>query len=145
MSHEPFVLLVDDDPDDVELTKIAFEEIHFPYKVVVMNDGAKALDFLFSDGEFSGRDKHDTPALILLDLNLPKVHGLEVLKKLKEDPLLKYVLVVVLTSSMEDKDRKRAATLGTNLYIQKPVSFDDFSNVVSQIQEMLEALKFRAK
>lgn len=136
-----YILQVEDNLDDVELTQIAFKQSGFPYEVVVMTDGAKALDFLLAQGEFAGRDKHDTPALILLDLNLPKLHGLEVLKILKADPLLKYVLVVVLTSSNEEKDRERAAMLGTNLYIQKPVKFDDFGGVVRQIEEALKALK----
>lgn len=136
-----FVLHVEDNLDDVELTRIAFGEIQFPYPVVAVTDGAKALDFLSATGEFSARDKRDTPALILLDLNLPKVHGLEVLRKVKAEPLLKDVLVVVLTSSNEEKDRRRAAELGTNLYIQKPVNFDEFAVVARQIADVLDALK----
>ncbi|MBI3299259.1 MAG: response regulator [Elusimicrobia bacterium] len=135
-----YVLHVEDNPDDVELTRIAFKEAGFPHKVVVVNDGAAALDFLFATGKHEGRDKGDTPALILLDLNLPKVHGLEVLRRLKADALLKHVLVVVLTSSSEDKDRNRAAELGTNLYIQKPISFDSFAAVARKVEELLAAL-----
>ncbi len=138
-----FVLHVEDNPDDVELTKVAFNEIGFPYKVMVVTDGARALDFLFARGEFASRDKRDTPALVLLDLNLPKVHGLEILRQMKADTLLRNVLVVVLTSSSEEKDRKRAAELGTNLYIQKPVNFDDFAVVARQIENLLKALKPR--
>jgi len=135
-----FVLHVEDNPDDVELTRIAFQEAEFPYKVVVATDGAQALDFLFARGEFAGRDRRETPALVLLDLNLPKLHGLEVLRRLKADPVLKHVLVVILSSSNEDKDRKRAAELGTNLYIQKPVQFDEFNAVVVEIAHLLDAL-----
>jgi CheY-like chemotaxis protein len=136
-----FVLHVEDNPDDVELTQIAFKEIHFPYQVVAVDDGAKALDFLFGRGKFSERDKRDTPALVLLDLNLPKVHGLEVLAQMKADPLLKHVLVIVLTSSSEESDRQRAAELGTNLYIQKPVNFDEFGAVARKIESLLGALR----
>jgi len=136
-----FILHVEDNPDDVELTRIAFAEIKFPYKVVVATDGARALEFLLATGAHAGRKKTDTPALILLDLNLPKIHGLEVLKRLKADPLLKYVLVVVLTSSNEEKDRLQAAELSVNLYIQKPVNFDEFGAVALQIQNLLSAFK----
>jgi len=139
-----FVLHVEDNPDDVELTKIAFKEIRFPYEIVVLDDGGKALDFLFAAGKFKRRDKRDTPALILLDLNLPKVHGLEVLKRLKDDPILKNVPVVALTSSNEKMDRKRAAALRTSLYIQKPVNFDDFIGVTEKIAELLAAPKPRS-
>ncbi len=136
-----FVLHVEDNSDDVELTNVAFKESGFPYKIVVVTDGAKALDFLFAAGEFQHRDKRDTPTLVLLDLNLPKVHGLEVLSRLKADPLLEHVLVVILTSSNEEKDRKRAAQLGANLYIQKPVNFDDFVVVAGQIEGLLKELE----
>jgi two-component system, response regulator len=139
MAKHIFLLHVEDNADDVELTRLAFKDIQFPYKVVSVGDGAQALEFLFGTGEFKGRDKRDTPALILLDLNLPKVQGLEVLRQLKADPVLKHVLVVVLTSSVEDKDKKRAEELGTNLYIQKPVSYDDFGAVVRQIADLMDA------
>lgn len=138
-----FVLYVEDNPDDVELTKVAFNESGFPYKIVVVTDGAKAVDFLFASGEFQNRDRRDTPALVLLDLNLPKVHGLEVLSRLKADPLFKNVLVVILTSSNEEKDREQAAQLGTDLYIQKPVNFDDFAAMARQIEALLKAMKPR--
>lgn len=141
MAKDDFLLYVEDDSNDAELTMIAFKEIKFSHGIVVVNDGAKALDFLFAKGEFSGRDKGETPALVLLDLNLPKVHGLEVLKKMKADRLLKHVLVVILTSSNEERDRTRAAELGTNLYIQKPVDFNDFSVVVQKIKSLFSALK----
>ncbi len=136
-----FLLHVEDNPDDVELARLAFEEVKFPHKVVVAMDGAKALEFLLATGEHAGRRKTDTPALILLDLKLPKVDGLEVLRRLKDDPLLKYVLVALLTSSNEEKDRRRAAELGVNLYIQKPVNFDEFGAVALQIKNLLSAFK----
>ena len=136
-----YVLHVEDNPDDVDLTQIAFGEIQFPYEVVVAEDGAKALDFLFATGKFADRDKRDTPAMVLLDLNLPKVSGLDILQRLKADQLLKHVLIVVLTSSNEQKDSARATALGTNLYIQKPVNFDAFVAVAREIAALLSALK----
>ena len=143
MEPELYVLYVEDSPDDVDLTLIWFKDIGFPYEIVTLPDGAAALDFLFARGRFSGRDKSNTPVLIVLDLNLPKVHGLTVLKKLKADPALKHVLVAVLTSSNEEKDRVEALRLGANVYIQKPVNFDDFGRVVRQIDELLKPFRER--
>lgn len=131
MPRRPFLLHVEDNVDDVELTRLAFKAERFPHELVVMEDGARALDFLFGTGE--------APALILLDLNLPKVGGLEVLRRVKAEPRFAGVPVVVLTSSFEDGDRARAAALGADLYIQKPVEFAAFAAVVGQVARLLES------
>lgn len=138
---DSFILFVEDNPNDVDLTLIALKEREFPYQVNVVRDGAEALDFLFGVGKYAGRDKTRTPLLILLDLNLPKVHGLEVLRRLKADPLLRQVVVVILTSSNEQKDQVQAEALGANLYIQKPVNFDEFEQVIERIEGYLEAFQ----
>lgn len=132
-----FVLYVEDNPDDVDLTLISFKERKFPLPIKVVRDGAEALEFLFAKGKYAYRDFTETPVLILLDLNLPKVHGLEVLKRIRADKTLKPVVVVVLTSSNEDKDRIDAEVRGANLYIQKPTSYDDFGSVAAQIEGMI--------
>lgn len=139
MPPPPFLLHVEDNPDDVELTRLTFKAERFPHELVVMEDGARALDFLFGAGEFAGRDVGDAPALILLDLNLPKVGGLEVLRRVKAEPRFARVPVVVLTSSFEDGDRARAAALGADLYIQKPVEFAAFGAVAAQVARLLES------
>lgn len=138
MPSRLYLLHVEDNPDDVELTRLAFKAERFPHELVVMGDGARALDFLFGAGEFAGRDAGDAPALVLLDLNLPKVGGLEVLRRVKAEPRFARVPVVVLTSSFEDGDRARAAELGADLYIQKPVEFAAFSAVVGRVARLLE-------
>ena len=137
MAEGPFLLYVEDNPDDVELTLLAFKEIGFTHRVVVIDDGAKAMDFLFGRGAYASRDRGDVPELLLLDLNLPKVHGLEILAAAKSDSLLKKVPAVILTSSNEERDRQRAKELGAELYFQKPVDFDAFEDVVKSIQGLL--------
>jgi two-component system, response regulator len=139
--NEDFVLLVEDNPDDVALALHAFREIRFPHKTVVARNGTEALDFLFGTGPYAGRDKTVTPLLILIDLKLPLIGGLEVLRRLKADPLLKHIVVVVLTSSTEESDHAKAKDLGTNLYIHKPTNFDDFVIVMKRVLHMLSALK----
>jgi two-component system, response regulator len=141
MTDARWILLVEDNPDDVELTRIAFREIGFPHKIVHVSDGAEALDFLFAQGKHAGRKKHDTPTLLLLDLKLPKVHGLEVLKKLRADALLKHIVVVVLTSSREEKDKLEAEWLGANLFVQKPVNYDEFIDIARRIENLLTTPK----
>jgi two-component system, response regulator len=137
MSLERFVLYVEDNPDDVDLTLISFKERRFPHPVKVASDGAEALDFLFGEGKYAGRDKRDTPALVLLDLNLPKVGGLDVLKRIRADKSLRSLVVVILTSSSEERDRVDAEAYGANLYLQKPVSYNDFGKVAAEIESML--------
>lgn len=128
-----YILLVEDNPDDVMLTLRALKKGHVINNVIVAEDGAKALDFLFGKGEFEGRNTADHPRLILLDLKLPKVGGFEVLEAIKNDPLLKRVPVVILTSSRQEDDVVRGYDLGANSYIRKPVNFDTFIETVTQI------------
>jgi two-component system response regulator len=134
---ENYVLMVEDNADDVTLTLRSFEKNKFPCKVVVMRDGAQALKHLFGDDPSASPKRSARPALILLDLNLPKVHGFEVLKQLREDAVFKDVPVIILSSSNEERDRAQAQRLGANLYIRKPINFNDFNVVADQIAEFL--------
>jgi len=126
------ILMVEDDPKDVELTLTALEEYKLANEVVVAHDGAEALDYLYSRGRFAGRP-NDNPAVMLLDLKLPKVDGLEVLKQIKSDEKLKLIPVVVLTSSHEEKDMVSSYKLGVNAYVVKPVDFHEFVNAVKEL------------
>jgi CheY-like chemotaxis protein len=126
------ILLVEDDQNDVELILTALREYSLANEVVVTRDGAEALDFLYARGSFSSRSSAN-PAVMLLDLKLPKVNGLEVLEKIKSDEQLKTIPVVVLTSSPEEKDRMKSYQLGVNAYVVKPVDFHDFVNAVKEL------------
>ena len=126
------ILMVEDDPKDVELTLAALEEYNLANEVVITRDGQQALDYLYCRGEFKARSP-GTPAVILLDLKLPKVDGLEVLQQIKSDETLKMIPVVVLTSSSEEKDMMRSYTLGVNAYVVKPVDFHEFVNAVKEL------------
>jgi CheY-like chemotaxis protein len=126
------ILLVEDDPRDVELTLTALEEYKLANEVVVARDGQQALDYLRCRGEYSTRAL-ENPAVLLLDLKLPKVDGLEVLKEIRTDERLKLIPVVVLTSSQEEKDMVRSYTLGVNAYVVKPVDFHEFINAVKEL------------
>jgi len=126
------ILLVEDNADDVELTLHALKRNNILNPIDVVRDGQEALDYLFLSGKYAGAG-HATPALILLDLKLPKIDGLEVLKKLKADQKLKHVPVVVLTSSREEKDLIESYNLGVNSYIRKPVDFEQFVETVRYI------------
>jgi CheY-like chemotaxis protein len=126
------ILMVEDDPKDVELALTALEEYHLANEVVVARDGQQALDYLYGRGEFTGRSP-ENPAVMLLDLKLPKVDGLEVLQKVKSDENLKTIPVVVLTSSNEEKDMMRSYKLGVNAYVVKPVDFHEFVNAVREL------------
>ena len=126
------ILLVEDDPRDVELTLTALEEYHLANKVTVVRDGEKALDYLFHRGEFQGR-AGGNPILVLLDLKMPKVNGLEVLKIIKTDEHLKLIPVVVLSSSREMPDLLKCYKLGVNAYVVKPVDFAEFMKAVKQL------------
>jgi CheY-like chemotaxis protein len=126
------ILMVEDDPNDVELTLTALEEYNLANEVVVVRDGQQALDYLYCRGEFAARAK-DNPAVMLLDLKLPKVDGLEVLEKVKADERLKLIPVVVLTSSQEERDMMRSYKLGVNAYVVKPVDFHEFVNAVREL------------
>ena len=126
------LLLVEDDRKDVELTLAAFAEGKISNEVNVVRDGAEALDYLYRRGSYSTR-MNVTPLVILLDLKLPKVDGIQVLQNLKGDPVLKTVPVVMLTSSREERDVMRSYDLGANAYVVKPVDFSEFSNAVKEI------------
>lgn len=127
------ILLVEDNPDDVELTRIAFAEAGSGHSIRVVTDGAQALDYLFARGQHAGRNIQDVPALVLLDLNLPKLNGREVLQAIRENPATRSLPVVVLTTSAEPMDVGGVYELGANSYIQKPVEFERFVDVVRQI------------
>jgi CheY-like chemotaxis protein len=132
MSQNGKILLVEDDPKDVELTLSALGDNHIANEVVVTRDGTEALDYLYRRGSYAERAKHD-PLLILLDLKLPKVDGLQVLRQLKSDDRLKLIPVVMLTSSNEEKDVVRSYNLGVNAYVVKPVDFDEFAAAIRQL------------
>jgi CheY-like chemotaxis protein len=133
MAADKSILLVEDNPDDVELNLRALRKHNITNQIVVMKDGAEALDYLFGSGSFLGRDTGRLPTLILLDLKLPKVGGLEVLKRLRRDPRTRLVPVVVLTSSAEEKDIIESYSLGCNSYVRKPVDFAEFAEAVRQL------------
>ena len=126
------ILMVEDDSNDVELTLTALEEYNLANEVVVTRDGEEALDYLHCRGKFSARS-HENPAVILLDLKLPKVDGLEVLKQVKADENLRYIPVVVLTSSHEERDLVTSYRLGVNAYVVKPVDFHQFVNAIKEL------------
>jgi CheY-like chemotaxis protein len=126
------ILMVEDDPKDVELTLKALEEYNLANEVVVTRDGQEALDYLYYGGQYSARPS-DNPAVLLLDLKLPKVDGLEVLHQIKSDARLKMIPVVVLTSSREERDMLRSYQLGVNAYVVKPVDFHEFVNAVREL------------
>jgi CheY-like chemotaxis protein len=126
------ILIVEDDPRDLELTLGALEDYHLANEVVAARDGKQALDYLYCRAEFEARPS-DNPAVILLDLKLPKVDGLEVLQQIRSDEQLKMIPVVVLTSSHEEKDVMRSYRLGVNAYVVKPVDFHEFINAVKEL------------
>jgi len=127
------VLLVEDSEDDLELTLRAFKRASFTNLIHVARDGEQGLDFLFCRGNYADREFKDAPRLVLLDLKLPKVDGLEVLKQIKSDPRTKSIPVVMLTSSREQSDLIESQRLGVNSYIVKPVSFDAFNEAIRQL------------
>src|ERR1700749_882321 len=132
MSELGRILIVEDDPRDVELTLTALDEYNLANEVVVTRDGEEALDYLYCRGKFSARS-NDNPAVMLLDLKLPKVDGLEVLQQIRSDERLKMIPVVVLTSSHEEKDMLASYQLGGNAYVVKPVDFHEFVNAVKEL------------
>ena len=127
------ILLVEDSPEDMELTCRALKNANLGNHIQIARDGAEALDFIFCEGAHAGRRIEDTPKLILLDLKLPKVDGLEVLQRIKGDPRTKLIPVVVLTSSKEQTDVVRSYSLGVNSYIVKPVNFEGFTAAVQEL------------
>jgi CheY-like chemotaxis protein len=132
MSTLKRILLVEDSDNDVQLTLSALEETHLANAVDVVSDGQQALDYLYCRGAFTQRGG-ERPAVVLLDLKLPKLNGLEVLAQLKGDPELKTIPVVMLTSSREEPDLKRAYSLGVNAYVVKPVGFSAFTNALKEL------------
>ncbi len=127
------ILLVEDNPTDAELCIRALKKSNLANNLVWVKDGAEALDFLFAKGAYSGRDMSNPPKVVLLDLRLPKVEGMEVLRRIKADERTRSIPVVVLTSSKEDRDVAESYQLGVNSYISKPVEFDAFAKTVSEL------------
>ena len=127
------ILLIEDNPSDIDLTKRALEKGRIANDLVVVSDGQEALDYLFGTGEYAGRDVSDFPTLTLLDLKLPKVSGLEVLRRIRSEPGIRRMPVVILTSSREEQDIAAGYDLGVNSYIRKPVDFEHFVASVGQM------------
>ena len=130
---QKIILLVEDNPDDELLMIRALSKNHIANEVIVARDGVEALDYLYGTGAYAERDPSVMPQLILLDLKLPKIDGLEVLKRLREDEQTKLIPVVVLTTSAEQQDVVRSYNLGANSYVQKPVDFDEFIEATRQL------------
>ena len=134
MSHEAVdILLVEDNPDDVELALLALRRNNLANQIHVARDGAEALDFLFCRGAFCERTFEQPPRVVFLDLKLPKIDGMEVLREVKSDPRTKTVPVVVMTSSREQRDMVEGYKLGVNSYIQKPIDFTQFREIVKNL------------
>ena len=127
------ILLVEDDPQDEEMTLRALRKAKIANEIIVARDGSAALDFLFGAGEHAGRDLSRLPAVVLLDIKLPKLSGLEVLERIRADERTRLVPVVMLTSSSEEQDRLRSYRLGANSYVRKPVEFGAFVEAVAQL------------
>jgi CheY-like chemotaxis protein len=127
------ILLVEDNPDDVELTLRAFRQSNIANEVVVVRDGVEALEYLFATGRYADRDVDALPQVVLLDLQLPRLNGLEVLEQLRAHAKTKLLPVVILTSSTEERDLVKGYTLGANSYIRKPVDFEQFADSVKQL------------
>ena len=132
--RDKVILLVEDNPDDELLTLRALRKNNVLNEVVVARDGVEALDYLFGTGEYAGRDTSVTPQLILLDLKLPKIDGLEVLKRLRADERTRLLPVVILTSSREEQDMLDGYGLGANSYVRKPVNFEQFVQAIEQLK-----------
>jgi two-component system response regulator len=130
---EKIILLVEDNPDDELLTILAFKEHNIMNKVVLARDGTEALDYLFATGIYKNRDIHDIPQVVLLDLKLPKIDGLEVLRQIRANDITRLLPVVILTSSKEEADLISSYQLGANSYIRKPVDFEQFSEAIREL------------
>ena len=128
--EEKIILLVEDNPDDVELTIRAFRKNNISNEIIVARDGVEALDYLHGRGTHTGRNTKDLPVVVLLDLKLPKINGMEVLREIRQDEFLKLVPVVILTSSAEQQDVVEGYKLGANSYIRKPVDFEEFTEAI---------------
>jgi len=132
-AKDKIILLIEDNPDDEALTLRALKKNNIKNEVVVTHDGAEALDYLFGTGSYTGRDLTIMPQLTLLDLKLPKVDGLEVLRRLRANELTRFLPVVILTSSNEEQDRVNGYGLGANSYVRKPIDFGQFIDAVRQL------------
>ena len=128
-----FILIVEDNPDDEEMTLRSLHQAGLANDVQVVRDGVEALDFLFGTGSFKGRDTARMPTVVLLDLKLPKLNGIDVLNRMRQHDLTRTIPVVILTSSSEDEDMAKSYDSGANSYVRKPVIFSDFAEVVSQL------------
>lgn len=133
LKKSKFILLVEDNKDDEDLTLRALRKGNISNEIVVVRDGAEALEYLFAQGAYAGRDINQKPQVVLLDLKLPKVNGLEVLQKIREADAFKTLPVVILTSSREEKDLLNGYKLGANSYICKPVDMNQFSTAIQQL------------
>jgi len=127
------ILLVEDNPDDEELTIRILKKHHILNDVVVVRDGSEALDYLFGEGKYANRDLNVMPVIVMLDIKLPKVNGLEVLRRIREDKRTKWLPVVILTSSDEERDLIESYKMGANSYVRKPVDFIQFQQAVEQL------------
>ena len=132
---EKIILLVEDNPDDIKLTQRAFNKSKIEEKIniEVARNGDEALDFLFGEGAYIYRNTRNMPALILLDLNLPRINGFQILERIRADKRTKLIPVIILTSSKEEEDIKKAYEIGANSYIRKPVDFEKFSDVAQRL------------
>jgi CheY-like chemotaxis protein len=131
--EQKYILLVEDNPDDVELTLLAFKKYNIKNDLVVIQNGAEALDYLFAEGAYAGRDLSNVPTVILLDLKLPKIDGLEVLRRIRADERTKLLPVVILTSSKEEQDLINGYKFGANSYVRKPIDFAQFTEAARQL------------
>jgi CheY-like chemotaxis protein len=133
MNKPPLILLVDDDANDEELARLALGRSQLPHRLEITRDGPEALDWLFAEGRFAGRDASQVPQLILLDLKLPKMTGLEVLDRIRADVRTRLLPVVVFTSSVEEKDLYESYRRGANAYIRKPVDFREYKELIVDV------------
>jgi len=131
--YEKVILLVEDNPDDIVLTLRAFKKCNVQNRVITIEDGQEALDYFLCKGRFEGKDSQDLPSVVLLDINLPKINGFEVLKAIRENKSTKLLPVVILTSSKEEQDIVNGYSLGANSYIRKPVDFNNFFEAVQTL------------
>jgi len=131
--NQPYILLVEDNPDDEELTLLSLRRHNLGHEIIVVRDGVEAVEFMSGEGQYAGRDVTQTPTVVLLDLKLPKLDGLGVLKRLRADPRTRRQPVVVLTSSSQDADVIASYQLGANSYVRKPVEFGNFMEAVGSL------------